>query len=84
MKNTHKHREMKTARAKIEKIYGGYIMRCPECGKVIASASQKRNLPQWADCDDCNPPITWSTRSPSSDIGNVNLANAMLGLNKKK
>ncbi|MGH7240029.1 MAG: hypothetical protein ACREHG_08175 [Candidatus Saccharimonadales bacterium] len=28
-----------------------HVMRCPECGRIVASASERRLLPQFATCE---------------------------------
>jgi len=31
-----------------------YVIKCPDCGAIIAGASEYRLLPSWSVCKECN------------------------------
>lgn len=42
---------MTTSKVKWDSRYHMYVCQCPQCGKVLASASERELMPEWASCN---------------------------------
>jgi len=39
---------------RVKKVHNAmYVMECPRCGEICASASERELMPQWTTCPEC-------------------------------